>query len=136
MKLMCSKWSASEPCTSVVHENFRPRNPPCRVTREPTFIASPLGGSTDFAPPIQSGSRRGSNIRAATCPGLAAMLRDAVTSIMPALLSRLAAPDQVHCLIALEQKETNAGGLPSFPLEAPVAVEEQQRVALRDGRKI
>jgi hypothetical protein len=55
-------------------------NPPWRVVSAPTAVGLPDGGSTDFAPPIHSGSRVGSNITAATWPGDAAMVRDAVTS--------------------------------------------------------
>jgi hypothetical protein len=98
---MCSKWSGSKPWTSVVQENVLPMKPPCRVTRAPTLVGSPLGGSTDLAPPIHSGSRRGSNMTAATWSGLAAIVREAVTSTMSESDSRSAAANQPDRLDAL-----------------------------------
>src|SRR3954466_11567002 len=99
-------------------------NPPCRVTRVPTFVASPLGGSTDFAPPIHSGSRLGSNITAATRPGFATIVRTAVTSIMRRSLADLAASDQADRLVPLEEIEADARRLTAWTGEAAVTVEK------------
>src|SRR4051794_18144377 len=109
--------------------------PPWRVTRAPILVASPVDGSTDLAPPIHSGSRRGSNIVAATLAGRTFMKRDAVTSIVIKRISGLSAPDQPHRLIAFEQVQANARGLPARSGQAAVAVEQQHGVALRDRRQ-
>src|SRR4051794_13809226 len=106
--------------------------PPWRVTRAPTSVGSPLGGSIDLAPPIHSGSRRGSNMIAATCPGLAATVREAVMSIALKRTSGSPAPDQSHGQVALEQIEAGPRRLPAWPRQSAVAVEQQLRVALSD----
>src|SRR4051794_12316196 len=107
--------------------------PPWRVTRAPILVVSPVDGSTDLAPPIHSGSRRGSNIVAATLAGGASIRRVAVTSMINQRSEGLAAPNQPHRLIALKQIEADSRGLPAGAGKSAVTIEQQLCVALRDG---
>src|SRR5262245_1268481 len=59
-----------------------------------------------------------------------------LTAIRSSCLSRLAAPEQPHGRITLEQVEAQPGRLPSLAGEAPVAVKEEAGVALGDRSKL
>src|SRR3954451_22010987 len=104
--------------------------PPCRVVLAPFAVGLPVGGSTDFAPPIHSGSRCGSNITAATRAGDASIVLVAVISMPKKRFCRSTAPDQSDRLIPFEQIEADPRRLATRTRKSAIAVEQQHRIAL------